>query len=249
MPAISDWLDDIVSADPVLRECGVEVLRERSAVGWVGDAQHRSGLRSDHTKQLAALWRESPVARLAPGEQAASLAGVLHTDRNGVPLARAWIERSGVDAETWIRALLKVYLLPVAHLVLSRSIALMPHGENVILRLQDGLPVGAFWKDLGEEIAVMDDQPLPPQIERIRTLIEPESQELSVHTDVLDGVLRHLGALLHADGVLDEQRFWGAAAEVLDEHRAAHPELWRGHDLFREDFAPVSYTHLRAHET
>ena len=25
---------------------------------------------------------------------------------------------------------------------------------------------------LGEEIAVMDDQPLPPQIERIRTLIE-----------------------------------------------------------------------------
>ena len=83
----------------------------------------------------------------------------------------------------------------------------------------------------------MDDQPLPPQIERIRTLIEPESQELSVHTDVLDGVLRHLGALLHDDGLLDEQRFWGLATEILDEHRTAHPELWRGHDLFREDFA------------
>ena len=33
--------------------------------------------------------------------------------------------------------------------VLSRSIALMPHGENVILRLQDGLPVGAVALGLG----------------------------------------------------------------------------------------------------
>lgn len=236
MPAISDWLSGIVEQDPLLRACGVEVLRERSSVGWLGDAHHRAGSGSDHTKQLAALWRESPVDRLAPGQEAASLAGVLHVDRDGVPLVRAWIERSGAPADEWVSALLRVYLLPVAHLLLSRSIALMPHGENVILRLADGLPVGAFWKDLGEEIVVMDDQPLPTGTERIRTVIEPSQQELSVHTDVLDGVLRHLGALLHADGLLAEQVFWRLAAQVLEEHREAHPQHWAAHDLLRPQF-------------
>ncbi|WP_144791807.1 IucA/IucC family siderophore biosynthesis protein [Kocuria palustris] len=234
MPAISDWLAGIVARDPEL--AAVTVLRERSSVGWLGDAHHRSGIRSEHTKQLAGLWRESPVGRLTADEHAASLAGVLHVDREGTPLVRAWIDRSGASPEEWVRALLTVYLRPVAHLLLSRSIALMPHGENVILRLRDGLPTGAFWKDLGEEIVVMDEQPLPEGLERLRSVIAPEQQELSVHTDVLDGVLRHLAPLLHVDGLLDEDRFWELAADVLRDHRDEHPHLWRRHDLLRESF-------------
>ena len=74
---------------------------------------------------------------------------------------------------------------------------MMPHSENVILRLRDGFPVGAFWKDLGEEVAVLSNRPLPEGIERIRAVTDPEERELAVHTDVLDGVLRHLAVLLH----------------------------------------------------
>ncbi|KAA9394045.1 siderophore biosynthesis protein [Kocuria coralli] len=236
MPAISDWLEEFVDGDEFLRECGVEVLRERSSVGYLGDAHHRSGVKSDHTKQLAALWRESPTARLAPGEQAASLAGVLHVDREGVPLIQEWIQFSGRAPAEWAEALLRVYLAPVAHLLLARNTALMPHGENVILRLRDGFPVGAFWKDLGEEVGVLDDQPLPEGLERLRSMIDPEERELAVHTDVVDGVLRHLAALLHAQGILDEAEFWTLAAEVLDEHRARYPRLWQELDLFRPSF-------------
>lgn len=248
MPAISDWLSEIVDTDPYLIECGVEVLRERSAVGYVGDAHHRSGVKSDHTKQLAGLWRESPVARLVPGEQAASLAGVLHVDRQGLPLAQAWIHRSGVSAEDWMRALLRAYLAPVAHLLLSRNIALMPHGENVILRLRDGLPVGAFWKDLGEEVGVLDDQPLPPDLERLRSAIDPAERELAVHTDVIDGVLRHLAALLQTHGLLAESTFWTVAAEILDEHRNRFPDLWRELDLFRPTFVHSCLNRLQLRE-
>ena len=237
MPAISDWLHEIVSADELLSGSGIRVLREHAAVGYTGDAHHRSGIRSDHTKQLAALWRESPVALLAPDEHAASLAGVLHTDREGRPLAGAWIERSGVSPAEWVAALLDVYLVPVAHLLLSQDIALMPHSENVILRLRDGLPVGAFWKDLGEEVAVLSNRPLPEGIERIRAVTEPEERELSIHTDVLDGVLRHLAVLLHTTGVLEETRFWALAARALDSHRDRFPQHWRELDLFRETFA------------
>ena len=113
----------------------------------------------------------------------------------------------------------------------------MPHSENVILRLRDGFPVGAFWKDIGEEIAVLSDRPLPEGIERIRSVVEPEQRELSIHTDVVDGVLRHLAVLLHTSGVLPEQEFWALGAKVLDEHRERFPEHWRELDLFRETFA------------
>ncbi|NHU84242.1 siderophore biosynthesis protein [Kocuria sp. JC486] len=237
MPAISDWLRQIVDQDPFLTESGITVLRERSSVGYTGDAHHRSGVTSDHTKQLAGLWRESPVGMLAPDEHAASLAGVLHVDREGHPLIGAWIERSGASAQQWVEALLRVYLAPVAHLLLARGTALMPHGENVILRLRDGFPVGAFWKDLGEEVVVLDDQELPQGLERLRSVVDPEERELAIHTDVLDGVLRHLAALLDAHGLLAETEFWSLAARVLDEHRERFPELWEELDLFRPDFA------------
>ena len=114
---------------------------------------------------------------------------------------------------------------------------MMPHSENVILRLRDGFPVGAFWKDLGEEVAVLSDRPLPAEIERVRAVTDPQERELAVHTDVLDGVLRHLAVLLHTTGILDETQFWGIAAQSLDEHRERFPEHWRELDLFRENFA------------
>lgn len=236
MPTISDWLAAIVDQDEFLRASGVEVLRERTAVGYVGDAHHRSAVKSDHTKQLAGLWRESPVSRLHPGEQAASLAGVLHVDRDGVPLARAWIEESGATPQEWIEALLRVYLAPVAHLLLARNTVLMPHGENVILRLRNGLPVGAFWKDLGEEVGVLDDQSLPEGLERLRSVVDPEERELAVHTDVVDGLLRHLAALLHSHQILEQEVFWSTAARILEEHRMRFPELWHQLDLFRATF-------------
>ena len=185
------------------------------------------------------------AARLTPGAQ------VLLDESSSIV---------GVAPGTGSGQLLRVKeALPDGGLVLAgtadeeRVVRRAPALEGVDLRHGDAVTVDARveWALRRVELSEVDEvllEEVPdvtfedigglgPQIERIRTLIEPEPQELSVHTDVLDGVLRHLGALLHADGVLDEQRFWGAAAEVLDEHRAAQPELWRGHDLFREDFA------------
>lgn len=53
----------------------------------------------------------------------------------------------------------------------------MPHGENVILVLKDGVVERAIYKDIAEEIAVMDpDAVLPPTVERLRVDV-PEGQE------------------------------------------------------------------------
>ena len=78
----------------------------------------------------------------------------------------------------------------------------MPHGENLVLVLRDGVPVRVLMKDIGEEVAVMGDQPLPPDVERIRVEVGDDVKALALHTDVFDGFLRYLAAILDTDGVL-----------------------------------------------
>ena len=79
-PAINDWVAEVVSADAELRGCGFTVLRERAAIGYTGDAFHGLGSRTPYQKMIAALWRESPVPSLAPGERLATMASLLHRD-------------------------------------------------------------------------------------------------------------------------------------------------------------------------
>jgi siderophore synthetase component/RimJ/RimL family protein N-acetyltransferase len=221
-PAVNDWVADLVAGDPVLRALDLQILREVAAVGYTGDAYHRaaaSGISDEgpHTKMIAALWRESPVPRLARDERAVTLASMLHVDLHGRALAVEHLERSGKDARAWLRALLDAYLLPVTRCLLAHGVVFMPHGENVIVVMgPDHTPRRVLFKDIGEEVAVVRDRPLPAGLERIRHVVDPETAALSVHTDVMDGVLRHLAAILDAAGALDAGRFWDETRRSLE---------------------------------
>src|SRR5690606_15393160 len=98
-PAINDFVAELVHADPTLKRTGVTVLRARAAVGYRHPAYSTAAPKgSPYRKMLAALWRESPVPRLAPGERAATMASLLHVDASGRPFASALIARSGLGA-------------------------------------------------------------------------------------------------------------------------------------------------------
>ncbi|WP_217987072.1 GNAT family N-acetyltransferase [Dietzia natronolimnaea] len=220
-PAVNDWVAGLVADDPVLRSLDFGILREIAAVGYTGDAYHRaaaSGVSEEgpHTKMIAALWRESPVPRLSDGERAFTLASLLHVDLHGRPLVVEHLERSGVQARTWLRALLDAYVLPVARCLLAHGLVFMPHGENVIVVIgPDHLPRRVLFKDIGEEVAVVTDRPLPAGIERIRHIVDAETAALSIHTDVMDGVLRHLAAICDEAGVLPATEFWEETRRCL----------------------------------
>ncbi|MFF2266898.1 GNAT family N-acetyltransferase [Cellulosimicrobium cellulans] len=248
-PAINDWVADLVAADPELGGRGFTVLRELASIGYTGDVYHRTTTPSAHRKMLAALWRESPVPRTAPGERLATMASLLHRDPDGAAHATALVRASGLDPADWVRAYLDAYLRPLAHALLAHDLAFMPHGENLILVLRDHVVVRAVMKDVGEEIAVLGDAPLPPGVERVRAVVDDEEKALAVFTDVYDGVLRHLAAILAGDGVLPEDRFWGLVAECLDAHRADHPDLRSGVDLRAPRFAHSCLNRLQLRNT
>jgi siderophore synthetase component len=251
-PAINDWVATVVEADPSLRACGFTVLRERAAVGYTGDAFHRLATGSPYRKMVAALWRESPAPRLADGERLATMASLLHRDVHGDALVTALVKASPLDASAWVLTYLRAYLRPLVHCLYAYDLAFMPHGENLVMVLRDHVPVRMLMKDVGEEVAVMGDLPLPAAVERIRVDVPEDVKALAIHTDVMDGFLRHLAAILTEDGLIGPGELWAIAREVVREHAADHPELAEAaarYDLLRPDFRHSCLNRLQLRNT
>ncbi|MET9405456.1 IucA/IucC family siderophore biosynthesis protein [Streptomyces sp. NPDC002935] len=241
-PAINDWLAQLVENDPVLKSTGLSIIRERAAVGYRHlEYEAATDHYSPYRKMLAALWRESPVPSLQEGETLATMASLVHVDHEGHSFAGALIERSGLTPVEWLRRYLRAYLTPLLHSFYAYDLVYMPHGENVILVLKDGAVRRAVYKDIAEEIAVMDAQAvLPPAVERIRVEVPEDTKLLSVFTDVFDCFFRFLAAQLADEGVLGEKDFWRTVAESVRAYQEATPELddkFRQYDLFAPEFA------------
>ncbi|MBM7091130.1 IucA/IucC family siderophore biosynthesis protein [Streptomyces sp. S12] len=241
-PAINDWLAQLIEGDAVLRATGLSIIRERAAAGYRHLEYERATDRySPYRKMLAALWRESPVSSLAEGESLATMASLVHVDHEGSSFAGALIEQSGLAPAEWLRHYLHAYYTPLLHCFYAYDLAFMPHGENVILVLRDGVVQRAVYKDIAEEIVVMDpDAVLPPEVSRIRVEVPEDQKLLSVFTDVFDCFFRFLASDLAAEGILSEDDFWRTVAEVTRAYQASVPELadrFAQYDLFAPEFA------------
>ncbi|MFF3498314.1 IucA/IucC family protein [Streptomyces sp. NPDC003247] len=241
-PAINDWLAQLIDNDPVLKSAGLSIIRERAAVGYRHlEYEAATDRYSPYRKMLAALWRESPVPSLRDGETLATMASLVHLDHEGRSVAGALIERSGQSPTQWLRAYLQAYYTPLLHSFYAYDLVFMPHGENTILVLKDGVVQRAVYKDIAEEIAVMDpDAVLPPEVRRIRVEVPEDKKLLSIFTDVFDCFFRFLAANLAAEGILEEDDFWRTVAEVTRAYQEATPELadkFRQYDMFAPEFA------------
>jgi siderophore synthetase component len=235
-PAINDWLLELIENDAVLKSTGLTILRERAAIGY--HARHYEAATdrsSPYRKMLAALWRESPVPSLEPGRKLATMASLLHVDASG-SFAAALIARSGLEPPVWLRRYLDAYLVPLLHSLYAYDLAFMPHGENVILVLNEGVVERVIFKDIAEEIVLMDPSAsLPPLISRIKADVPPGIRLLSIFTDVFDCFFRFLAARLSP--VLPPADFWRTVASCATSYLSSVPHLAGRYDLFADEFA------------
>ncbi|MFJ7771539.1 IucA/IucC family protein [Streptomyces sp. NPDC097107] len=241
-PAINDWLAQLIEGDPVLKSTGLSIIRERAAVGYRHlEYEQATDRYSPYRKMLAALWRQSPVPSLRDGETLATMASLVHVDHEGASFAGALIERSGLAPAEWLRHYLRAYFVPLLHSFYAYDLVYMPHGENVILVLKDGVVQRAVYKDIAEEIAVMDpDAVLPPEVSRIAVEVPEDKKLLSIFTDVFDCFFRFLAANLAGEGIVEEDVFWRTVAEVTREYQESVPELaekFDRYDMFAPEFA------------
>lgn len=102
----------------------------------------------------------------------------------------------------------------------------MPHGENVILLLENNLSIGAYMKNIGEEIAVLNpDAVLPEKAQRLAVEVPDNLKLLSIFTDVFDCIFRFIGAILAQEKALPESVFWQCVANCVKTYQQAHPQL------------------------
>ncbi|MGW0362518.1 IucA/IucC family protein [Streptomyces sp. NPDC002990] len=240
-PAINDWLHQLIESDSVLKSVDFSIIRERAAIGYHHRQYERATDRySPYRKMLAALWRESPVNFVGGDERLATMASLLHVDADGKSFVGALIEESGLTPAEWLRHYLRAYLVPLLHCFYQYDLAYMPHGENTILVIEGGVVKRAIFKDIAEEIVVMDpDAVLPPAVERVRADIPEDMKLLSVFTDVFDCFFRFLGSILVSEGICEEQTFWRAVADCAHDYQDSVPALadrFERYDLFAPEF-------------
>lgn len=240
-PAINQWLADLVENDPWLQQCHFRILREVAAMGY----HHRHYERaingdSAYKKMFAALWRDSPTSTHQPHQKLMSMAALLHVDYQQHALLPALIATSGACAEHWVAAYLHSYLSPLLHCFYQYDLVFMPHGENVILVLENSFPVGAYMKDIGEEIAVLNPNAiLPEKVQRLAVDVPESIKLLSLFTDVFDSVFRFISAILHQSNTFSEPLFWRCVADCVKTYQQAHPQLhskFARYDLFVPKF-------------
>ncbi len=240
-PAINDWLAELVAGDDVLKAAGFTILRERAAVGYRCEHYEDAALAdAPYSRMLSALWRESPLATLQPGERLATMASLLHVDDEGRSLGAALIARSGLEPQAWLRTYLDAYLRPLLHLFYQHQLVFMPHGENIILVLEDDVPRRVILKDIAEEVVLMDPgTPLPAAVERIRADVPDHLKVLSIISDVLDCFLRIFNAILIREGTIGADGLWTEVADCVRDYQRSAPHLaehFAAHDLFAERF-------------
>ncbi|AQQ66369.1 hypothetical protein Mag101_00920 [Microbulbifer agarilyticus] len=241
-PAINDWLYQLVESDDALRQSGFRVLRELAAVGYNSPEYARlPDNKNPYRKLLAGLWRESPVSRIEEGQQLSTMAALLHIDPEGDSLVRCWIEASGLSTQAWLERYLNAYLTPLLHCLYAYRLVFMPHGENVILVLEDHVPVSIFMKDIGEEICLLNsERELPEQVARISVQVPEGHIPLSIFTDVFDCFFRYLSGILYEHCAFSPDDFWRCVARCIQRYQAQHPEysaLYAQYDLFAPRFA------------
>ncbi len=78
------------------------------------------------------------------------------------------MKKSDLTAEEWVSKYLDLYLMPLIHSFYEYDLVYMPHGENLILIIENYTPVKIIMKDIAEEIAVLNgDIKLPGETSRI----------------------------------------------------------------------------------
>lgn len=249
-PKVTELILGMYEQDDFLKnECRVILPGENASI----NVDHKQYSRLEkapyqYLEMLGAVWRESIYTYLDDGEQAITLAALLHEDHEGKPLIETYIESSGMDTEAWMKQFYQVVMDPLLHYLYKYGTVFSPHGQNTILVLKDHQPHRLAIKDFVDDVNVTD-QPLPELKERLseemKTVLRsepPEGLTQFIFTGLFICHLRYLSHIMERQELMNEERFWELLAESIHHYQNRFPELTERFELF--DFFKPELTKL-----
>lgn len=239
-PHITTWITNLLAEDSYLQENGFTMLGEVATVGYHNHYYEVLGKTNPHNKMLSALWRESPFSKIASNQRVFTMAALLHVDYKDNSLLASLIEASPYGATAWVQRYLKAYLAPLLHCFYKYEFVFMPHGENLIMVLEENTPVHVLMKDITEEVIVFNETMyLPEHADRLFTKTSDKMKVLSIFTDVFDCFFRFMAQQLDSYANFSENSFWKLVADCVYEYQEQHPEFsekYERYDLFVKEF-------------
>ncbi|MGQ4268289.1 IucA/IucC family protein [Nocardiopsis changdeensis] len=231
-PHTSTWLRDLAERDAYFAETGVVMLAERASA----TVPHPVFARMPQApyrfhELLGAIWREPVHRHLRGGERARTMACLLLRGSDGRPLVAELIERSGLGVEAWLERFVAALFPPVLHYLYRYGASFTPHGENVVLILdEDEVPVRIALKDFGSDVELLPfDLPEYAEIpEHVRSVLHrwrPEELAHSVLSAICAGHLRFLADIVEHDLGVPGARLWALARAQVLAYQARFPEL------------------------
>jgi len=252
-PGITTWINELLESDSYLQQLNFEMLGEVATVGYRNLNYEPLGRTAAHNKMLSALWRESPLTKISEGQQLMTMAALLHIDNEGNSLLVEMIEASQLTAKEWVTKYLDCYLKPLLHCFYKYELVFMPHGENLILAMENNVPVKAIMKDITEEVIVFNDNlKLSEDAQRLYKQTSDEMKLSYIFTDVFDCIFRFVSDILVANGEYPEPMFWQQVAHCIQDYQQQHPELvsqYERYDFFQEEFGRCCLNRLQLHNT
>lgn len=157
-----------------------------------------------------------------------TMASLLYIDDAGKSFVQELIERSGLTAEEWLMTYLNAYLKPLLHIYYQHAVCVNPHGENVILIMENYVPVRIVLKDFAGDILLNEEAQakLPKDFsENMILSSNPENVPLVILIGVFEAYFRYLADIFHTTAGYPEKSFWKCVYEVIQTYQEAHPEL------------------------
>lgn len=231
-PYMTEWLKEKCDRDPFLsHECRIILVGEVAGVQYYHPYYTQlSGGPYQYREMLACIWRESVFSYLESDEKPVTLASLLHIDGQGKPFISQLVEQSGLSLSTWLDKLFQAILPPLLHYLYQYGTVFSPHGENVILILQDAIPVRIAIKDFLDDVNI-SNQPLP-ELETFPAEIKPfflgEKNE-KICQYIFAGLFvchfRYLADLLETEYDYSEEEFWLKVRQTILNYQSRFPEL------------------------
>ena len=249
-PPINEWIYNLVQKDNYLQEKKFIILREIASVSFAHQ-YYEAAINEDshYKKMLACLWRESPVSKLKENQRLITMAALLHIDNNGNAYLPTLIRASGLSTSDWLKAYFACYLSPLLHCFYKWDMVFMPHGENLIMVLENHIPVRAIMKDIGEEVSLLNTMhPVPEAALRLSVTVPEAAKTLPLFTQIFDSIFRFISAILVEHGDFSENEFWKLVADCILDYQKEHPEFnedYQKYDLFVKEFSPDALNRLQ----